>query len=163
MSAPTSRHDVRTSWVRGDQDFLAGHYSRAHTLTFDGGAVVAGSASPSVVRLPWSDPSAVDPEELLVASLSSCHMLWFLDFARHAGVDVLSYLDEASGELGEDAQGRVVMQAVTLRPRIATAPPAATPAVIEALHEKAHAACFIANSVKSDVRIEPVYADARNG
>jgi organic hydroperoxide reductase OsmC/OhrA len=116
-----------------------------------------------VVRLPWSDPSAVDPEELLVASLSSCHMLWFLDFARHAGVDVLSYLDEASGELGEDAQGRVVMQAVTLRPRVATAPPAATPAVIEALHEKAHAACFIANSVKSDVRIEPVYADARNG
>jgi len=163
MSAHTSRHDVRTSWVRGDQNFLAGHYSRAHTLTFDGGAVVAGSSSPSVVRLPWSDPSAVDPEELLIASLSSCHMLWFLDFARHAGLDVLSYLDEASGEMGEDAQGRVVMKAVTLRPKVATSPPAASDAVIDALHEKAHAACFIANSVKSDVRIEPVYAEALDG
>jgi organic hydroperoxide reductase OsmC/OhrA len=163
MAAHTSQHDVRTSWVRGDQDFLAGHYSRAHTLTFDGGAVVAGSSSPSVVRLPWSDPAAVDPEELLVASLSSCHMLWFLDYARHTGVDVLSYLDEASGEMGADAQGRVVMTAVTLRPKIAAAPPAPSKAGIDALHEKAHAACFIANSVKSEVRIEPVYTEALDG
>ncbi len=163
MSGHISRHDVRTAWVRGDQDFLAGHYSRAHTLTFDGGAVVAGSSSPSVVPLPWSDPSAVDPEELLVASLSSCHMLWFLDYARHAGVDVLSYLDEASGEMGQDSQGRVVMKTVTLRPNIATAAPTASAAAIDALHQKAHAACFIANSVKSDVRIEPVYADALHG
>jgi len=163
MSGHISRHDVRTAWVRGEQDFLAGHYSRAHTLTFDGGAVVAGSSSPSVVRLPWSDPSAVDPEELLVASLSSCHMLWFLDYARHAGVDVLSYLDEASGEMGQDSQGRVVMKTVTLRPNIATAAPTASAAAIDALHQKAHAACFIANSVKSDVRIEPVYVDALHG
>jgi organic hydroperoxide reductase OsmC/OhrA len=163
MSGHISRHDVRTAWVRGDQDFLAGHYSRAHTLTFDGGAVVAGSSSPSVVPLPWSDPSAVDPEELLVASLSSCHMLWFLDYARHAGVDVLSYLDEASGEMGQDSQGRVVMKTVTLRPNIVTAAPTASAAAIDALHQKAHAACFIANSVKSDVRIEPVYADALHG
>jgi organic hydroperoxide reductase OsmC/OhrA len=163
MSAHTSRHDVRTSWVRGAQDFLGGHYSRAHTLTFDGGAVVAGSSSPSVVRPPWSDPTAVDPEELLVASLSSCHMLWFLDYARHAGVDVLSYLDEASGEMGEDAQGRVVMTAVTLRPNVATSPPGPPKAMIDALHEKAHAACFIANSVRSEVRIEPVYAQAIDG
>jgi len=163
MPAPKSHHDVKTSWARGDQDFLAGHYSRAHTLTFDGGAVVAGSSSPSVVRPPWSDPSAVDPEELLVASLSSCHMLGFLDYARHAGVDVLSYLDEASGEMGEDGQGRVVMKAVTLRPNVATAPPAPSKAVIDALHEKAHAACFIANSVRSDVRIEPIYAATSDG
>jgi len=163
MAAHTSRHDVRTSWVRGDQDFLAGNYSRAHTLTFDGGAVVSGSSSPSVVRLPWSDPTAVDPEELLVASLSSCHMLWFLDFARHAGLDVLSYVDEAFGEMGADAQGRLVMKAVTLRPEIATAPPAPSKALIGALHEKAHAACFIANSVKSEIRIEPVYVESLDG
>jgi organic hydroperoxide reductase OsmC/OhrA len=163
MSPHTSRHDVRTAWVRGDQDFLAGHYSRAHTLTFDGGAVVAGSSSPSVVRLPWSDPAAVDPEELLVASLSSCHMLWFLDYARHAGVDVMSYTDEASGEMGEDAQGRVVMKTITLRPHVALASQAAPDLALDALHEKAHAACFIANSVRSTVLIQPVYADARDG
>ena len=163
MSDHTSRHDVRTAWVRGDQDFLAGHYSRAHTLAFDGGAVVAASSSPSVVRLPWSDPAAVDPEELLVASLSSCHMLWFLDLARHAGVDVLFYIDAASGEMGADAQGRVVMKTITLRPQVAVAPPGALAGVIDALHAKAHAACFIANSVKSEVRIEPVYAEAVDG
>jgi organic hydroperoxide reductase OsmC/OhrA len=90
-------------------------------------------------------------------------MLWFLDYARHAGVDVLSYLDEASGEMGEDAQGRVVMTAVTLRPDVATSPPRPSKAMIDALHEKAHAACFIANSVRSEVRIEPVYAEALDG
>jgi organic hydroperoxide reductase OsmC/OhrA len=151
-----SRHDVITNWSRGDQDFLAGRYSRAHTLTFDGGAVVAGSSSPSVVRLPYSDPSAVDPEEMLVASLSSCHMLWVLDFARHAGVDILSYRDAASGEMGQDEEGRFVMKTVTLRPYIAVAGPISEAAIV-ALHEKAHAACFIANSVKSEVRVAPVF------
>jgi organic hydroperoxide reductase OsmC/OhrA len=154
------RHDVRTEWRRGDQDFLAGHYSRAHTLTFDGGAVVAASSSPSVVRLPWSDPAAVDPEEMFVASLSSCHMLWFLDYARHAGLDVLSYLDEASGEMGKDEQGRLVMTVVTLRPSVQIAGASASAAQIDALHHQAHEACFIANSVKSDVRVEPVYVPA---
>ena len=151
-----STHDAIIDWTMGDGDFLAGHYSRAHTLTFDGGAVVAGSSSPSVVRAPWSDPAGVDPEELLVASLSSCHMLWFLDFARHAGFGVRSYLDEAKGEMGKDAEGRLFISRVVLRP--ATTFDGSKPSAeeVEALHHKAHQACFIANSVRSDVVIEPL-------
>ncbi len=150
-----STHDAIIDWTMGEGDFLAGHYSRAHTLTFDGGAVVAGSASPSVVRLPWSDPAGVDPEEMLVASLSSCHMLWFLDFAKHAGFAVGSYRDEAQGVMGKDVEGRVFVAKVLLHPAAAYDGLAPSATETQALHHKAHAACFIANSVKSEVVVEP--------
>jgi organic hydroperoxide reductase OsmC/OhrA len=138
-----------------DGDFLARRYSRAHTLAFDG-LVVPASASPHVVPLPFSREDALDPEEAFTAAIASCHMLWFLDFAARAGFEVASYRDEAEGTLGRNADGRMAMTQVVLRPAVqfvgARTP---DPAELEALHHKAHDACFIANSVKTEVRVEP--------
>jgi organic hydroperoxide reductase OsmC/OhrA len=145
-------------WSRGDQPFTDQRYSRAHVWRFDGGAEIAGSSSPHVVPVPMSDASAVDPEEAFVASLASCHMLWFLDLAARRGLVVDSYEDDAEGEMAKDAEGRLAMTVVTLRPRVAFAgarQPARTE--VEALHERAHDRCFIAASVRSEVRCEPVF------
>ena len=94
-----SEHEALIEW-RSDGHFADGGYSRGHDWTFDGGAVVRGSSSPSVVPPPRSDPAAVDPEEALIASASSCHLLWFLSLAQAAGLDVASYRDRASGNAG---------------------------------------------------------------
>ena len=88
-----SEYTAKIEWQRGEQDFLSNRYSRKHTLRFDGGAELPGSSSPSVVPLPMSDASAVDPEEMFVASLSSCHMLWFLSIAAARKFCVYSYID----------------------------------------------------------------------
>ncbi len=149
-------HDAVIEWKMGEGDFVAGRYSRAHTLSFDGGAVVAASASPSVVRAPWSDPTGVDPEEMLVAALSSCHMLWFLDVAHHAGFAVSHYRDEARGIMGKDTEGRTYMARTVLRPAVQFAGSAPAPQALKALHHKAHMECFIANSVRGEVVVEPV-------
>jgi organic hydroperoxide reductase OsmC/OhrA len=104
-----------------------------------------------------SDESAVDPEEAFIASLASCHMLFFLDFARRGGFVIDTYEDESEGVLGKDAEGRMAMTVVTLRPRIAfSGDKRPTREELDALHHKSHEACFIANSVKTEVRIEPV-------
>jgi organic hydroperoxide reductase OsmC/OhrA len=152
-----SHYRVEVLWTRGDQPFLDNRYSRRHLMRFDGGAQVPGSSSPSVVREPYSDPSAVDPEEAFVASLSSCHMLWFLSLAAEQGFRVDRYLDEAEGVMGRDAASRMAMTLVTLRPRVdfsGTKQP--TRDQLMALHHRAHEECFIANSVKTEVRCEPV-------
>jgi organic hydroperoxide reductase OsmC/OhrA len=150
-------HHATIRWERQDQVFTDRKYSRRHNMHFDGGAVVPGSSSPHTVREPYSDPAAVDPEEAFVASLSSCHMLWFLDLACRAGWVVDDYRDEAVGTLAPDADGRLAMTVVTLRPAVrfggARRPDAAE---IERLHHQAHAECFIANSVRTEVRCEPV-------
>src|SRR5688572_11577105 len=101
-----SRHEARISW-RSDGEFGSGRYSRRHEWRFDGGAAVTASSSPDVVPAPMSDPAGVDPEEALVASVSSCHMLWFLALAQQAGLDVQSYDDEAVGEMGRVGPGRM--------------------------------------------------------
>lgn len=148
-------HGAELIWkAESEEDFLAGRYARRHEIRFDGGASIAGSSSPAVVRAPLSDPAAVDPEEMFVASIASCHMLWFLDYARRAGVFVRVYRDAPSGEMGKNAEGRVAVLKVTLRPQVDCDADAAT---LEELHHKAHEACFIANSVTSDVRVEPVF------
>ena len=143
-------------WMRKPEErFTDGRYSRAHRWTFDGGAEVPASSSPSVVRVPFSDPAGVDPEEALVASLSSCHMLFFLDFAKRPGFVVDSYEDAAEGVMEKGADGRIAMTRVTLKPRIVfSGPTRPTAADVEALHHKAHEACYIANSVRSEVRVE---------
>jgi len=146
---------AKVEWTRGDGDFLSGRYSRAHTITFDGGISVPGSSSPSVVPVPLSVEAAVDPEEMFIASLSACHMLWFLDFARCSGADVASYIDQADGELTKEADGRTWVSKVTLRPDARFAAPV-SPERLEDLHHQAHLACFIANSVRTDIVIEPV-------
>ena len=150
-------HTALIRWNAGDADFLARRYSRAHTWTFDGGVVVPASSSPHVVPVPMSDASAVDPEEAFVAALSSCHMLWFLDIASRAGYAVQSYEDAADGRMGRHAGGKLVVDLVTLRPRTrfagARVPDAAA---LAALHHEAHEECFLANSVRCEIRCEPV-------
>jgi organic hydroperoxide reductase OsmC/OhrA len=136
------------------EDFLKGRYSRAHTVAFDGGVTIPGSPSPSVVPVPWSDPSAVDPEELLVAALSNCHMLTFLHKAREAGYVVTAYRDEAKGVMRKTAEGKIALTRVTLRPEIAFEGAAPDAAALDALHHAAHEDCFIASSVKTEVVVE---------
>jgi organic hydroperoxide reductase OsmC/OhrA len=144
-------------WERGDADFASGRYSRRHMLRFDGGIDVPGSSSPQVVPLPWSDASAVDPEEAFVASLSSCHMLWFLSIAGKHKFCVDSYTDKASGVMAKNAEGRLAMTVVTLRPEVVfSGGRVPTRAELDSLHHEAHEECFIANSVKTEVRCEPV-------
>ena len=150
-----STYTATVSWSRGDQAYTDGKYSRGHTWRFDGGIEVPASSSPHVVRPPMSNEAAVDPEEAFIASLSSCHMLFFLDFARRAGFRIDSYVDEAQGVLGKDAEGRMAMTLVTLHPRAAfSGDKQPTREEIDALHHKSHEACFIANSVRTEVRVE---------
>jgi organic hydroperoxide reductase OsmC/OhrA len=150
-------YTTQLQWQRGaDESFTDQRYSRRHILRFDGGVVLPASSSPTVVPLPMSDAAAVDPEELFVASLASCHMLWFLSLAAARGHVVDGYDDDAVGVMARNAQGRLAMTCVTLRPRVrfaaAGAPDAAA---LAALHHAAHEACFIASSVKTEVRCEP--------
>ena len=146
-------HRVTVEW-EADGAFASGCYSRAHRWRFDGGAVVAGSSSPHVVPEPMSDAAAVDPEEALVASVSSCHMLWFLDLARRAGLDVASYRDAAVGTVARNDEGRMAMTRIVLRPEIAFAGRVPDAAEVERLHHQAHESCFIANSLRTEVVVE---------
>ncbi len=144
-------------WQRAaDEVFSDNRYSRRHVLRFDGGAELAGSSSPQVVPLPLSDASAVDPEEMFVASLASCHMLWFLSIAARRGFRVDRYDDDAVGTMARNADGRLAMSDVTLRPHVdfigERQPDAAE---LHAMHDEAHEQCFIANSVKTSVRCVP--------
>jgi organic hydroperoxide reductase OsmC/OhrA len=152
-----AEYTAQLRWQRGEhENFIDQRYSRHHTLRFDGGVVLAASSSPSVVPPPMSDAAAVDPEEMFVAALSSCHMLWFLSLAATRGRVVDRYEDEAVGVMSLNAQGRWAMTRVTLRPRVefaGTSAPDAT--VLATLHHDAHEACFIASSVKTEVRCEP--------
>jgi organic hydroperoxide reductase OsmC/OhrA len=150
-------HTALIRWQAGDADFRGRRYSRAHTWTFDGGVVVPASSSPHVVPVPMSDAGAVDPEEAFVAALSSCHLLWFLDVASRAGLAVESYEDAADGRMGRNEAGKLVVDVVTLRPRVRFADSCVPDAAaLAALHHQAHAECFLANSVRCEIRCEPV-------
>ncbi len=150
-----STYTATIRWTRtGDGDFTKGQYSRAHEWAFDGGVTLPASASPHIVPAPWSDPAAVDPEEAFIASLSSCHMLFFIDFARRAGFVVNDYVDEAEGVLEKRADGKMAMTLVTLRPRIEWSGDAPNSAALAELHHHAHEACFIANSVTTEVTVQ---------
>lgn len=152
-----STYTAQVQWQRQSAEaFTDNRYSRRHTLHFDGGAVVPASSSPHVVPLPMSDAQAVDPEEMLVAALASCHMLWFLSLAARSGWVAERYTDHAVGEMARNAQGRMAMTVVTLRPQVRWAGAAGPDAAaLAALHHDAHEACYIANSVTTDVRCEP--------
>ena len=150
-------HGARVVWERGDAIFTDNRYSRRHRIEFDGGATLAGSSSPTVVRAPYSDPSAVDPEEQFVASLSSCHMLWFLSIAAKKKFRVDRYEDDAEGVMEKNTEGKAAITRVTLRPRVAfSGEKVPTAQEIAELHHEAHEECFIASSVKTEVRVEPV-------
>jgi len=148
-------YSMTVEWQRNGAVFSDRRYSRAHVWRFDGGAVVPGSSSPLSVRVPYSDPAGVDPEEAFVASVSSCHMLWFLDIAQQAGFVVDSYSDQAIGIMEKNAEGKVAVTRITLRPKIAfSGAKTPSPTQLDALHHKAHEECFIANSVRTEITVE---------
>jgi organic hydroperoxide reductase OsmC/OhrA len=152
-----SEYKTVVLWSRDGAVFTDNRYSRAHRWLFDGGIEVPASSSPKVVRLPLSVEEAVDPEEAFVVSLSSCHMLSFLYIAAMRGFLVENYRDEAVGVLAKDSSGKMAMTRVTLRPEVhfgGDKRPATDDLV--AMHHEAHEQCFIASSVKTDVRCEPV-------
>ena len=151
-----STYAATIRWTRDPStDFSRGQYSRAHSWEFDGGVTVPASPSPQVVPQPWSDTSAVDPEEAFVASLASCHMLFFVDLARRAGFVVDSYVDEAKGVLDKREDGKMWMSRVTMRPQVTfSGDKRPSEAEIADLHHRAHDQCFIANSVSTEVKIE---------
>jgi organic hydroperoxide reductase OsmC/OhrA len=152
-------YQATISWERGGADSSLHRYRRAHTWTFDGGLTVAASASPQIVRAPYSDAAAIDPEEAFVAALSSCHMLWFLDIATQRGFRVERYVDNAVGVMEKNDTGRLAITRVRLRPQATFAgEKLPTTAEVDALHHAAHEDCFIANSVKTEVRCEPIHA-----
>ncbi len=154
-----SAYTAVVSWERNGAPFTDNKYSRGHRWAFDGGIEVPASSSSHSVPIPLSVAAAVDPEEAFVASLSSCHMLWFLAIAAKRGFVVERYRDEAAGVMAKNAEGKLAMTEVTLRPRVAfsgeTRPSVAQH---EAMHQEAHERCFIASSVKTAVTCEPIAA-----
>jgi organic hydroperoxide reductase OsmC/OhrA len=149
-------YHASVTWQRGTAAFTDNRYSRAHHWRFDEGLEVPASSSPHAVPLPLSEARAVDPEEALVASLASCHMLWFLSIAAKRGFVVDRYTDDPVGELGKNALGKPAITVVTLRPDVAFSG-AVLPSREElvAMHHAAHEQCYIANSVTAEVRCEP--------
>ena len=151
-----STYKATVVWQRPDAaKFTDNRYSRGHEWRFDGGTVVPASSSPSVVPLPLSRADAVDPEEAFIASISSCHMLFFLFFAAKGGFVIDAYEDEVIGEMGKNARGATAMLKVRLRPAIRWNGNAPSQEQLDKFHHQAHEACFIANSVTSEISIEP--------
>jgi organic hydroperoxide reductase OsmC/OhrA len=150
-----SEHRATIEWTGAvsPDDFRRGRYSRAHRWTFDGGAVVEGSSSPSVVALPWSNAANVDPEEAYVASISSCHMLTFLFLAMKAGFEVASYDDDAVGTMTKNERGIPWVSSVVLTPRIVFGARRPSEEELQRLHHDSHEQCYIANSVKTDIHV----------
>ena len=150
-----SEHRATTRWQFSGGDFVKGRFSREHTWTFDGGAAVPASPSPSIVPTPFSNPEGVDPEEAFVASISSCHLLTFLYLASKAGFEIQSYEDDAVGTMSKNELGVPWVSAVVLKPRIVYAgEKRPSSAEEDRLHYDAHEQCFIANSVKTDNTVD---------
>ena len=149
------RYEAHIAWSRNGATFSDNRYSRGHEWSFDGGVTVKASASPTVVPLPYSVVDAVDPEEALIASASSCHMLWFLSIAAKRGFVVERYVDDAFGVMEKDAAGKLMITHITLRPTVEFSPDSRPSAEeIQSIHRAAHEECFIANSLKSEIVVE---------
>jgi organic hydroperoxide reductase OsmC/OhrA len=157
-----ANHSAAITWNRASPDFLKGRFSREHTWTFDGGLTIPASPSPSVVPAPWSNPASIDPEEAFVASIASCHMLTFLFLASRQGFQVDSYRDHAVGELTKNERGVPWVSLVTLRPEVVfSGERLPAPDDEQRLHHLAHEHCYIANSVKTEIRVVPAVPEAR--
>jgi organic hydroperoxide reductase OsmC/OhrA len=153
-----SKYKITITWSRRGAKFIDNRYSRGHSWLFDGGIEVSASSSPHIVPLPYSIEAAVDPEEAFVASLSSCHMLWFLSIAAKCGLIVESYTDEAVGVLEENESGNLAMTLVTLHPDAEfSGGNLPSKSQVIRIHNEAHEQCFIARSVRTVVRCEPVW------
>lgn len=143
-------------WQRAlGEKFVNGEYRRTHSWSFDGGSTIMISSSPGIVPVPFSDPDLADPEEAFVASIASCHMLFFLALASRRKLVVDDYRDEPEAMLEKDHAGRMSLRKLILRPKVTFRDPLTVPEdVIEMLHEQAHASCFLANSVKTEITIQ---------
>jgi len=147
-----SEHKITLTWRRGDTPFEYQKYSRDHIWKFDGGHEMQASAAPAYL----GNAKLVNPEEAFVASLSSCHMLTFLAVACKKKFVLDEYVDEAVGFMEKNAEGRLAITRVTLRPRLKfSGDKQPTPDEIEEMNHMAHEQCFIANSVKTEITIEP--------
>lgn len=153
-----STYTAKITWQSDSPEtFTKNKYTRGHEWTFDGGVTVPASSSPHVVRVPYSVEANVDPEEALVASASSCHMLSFLYLAAKAGFNALSYEDNADGEMATTDAGKEWMAKITLDPKIVWADEAApTDAQLAKLHHEAHEICYIANSLKTEIVVKNI-------
>jgi organic hydroperoxide reductase OsmC/OhrA len=154
----TSVYTATISWKNDSPDsFTKNQYTRGHEWSFDGGVTVPASSSPHAVRVPWSVEAAVDPEEALVASAASCHMLTFLWLAAKAGFNIVSYTDSAVGEMSAMEGGRQWLAKITLDPQIEwIGDKKPTADELADLHHRAHEGCYIANSIKSEIVINHV-------
>jgi len=152
------KYTTRVVWQKNpEQPFIDNRYSRLHKWVFDGGVELPASSSPQVVPTPFSDASAVDPEEAFVASISSCHMLFFLSLAATQKFVVERYEDRAEGVMSKNEEGKMAMTHVVLQPTIVfSAHSIPSAEQIEQLHKLAHEKCYIANSVKTDISIIPI-------
>ncbi len=149
------RYEAKINWSRNEATFTDNRYSRVHDWVFDGGIKVPASASPSVVRPPFSIAEAIDPEEALVAAASSCHMLSFLYLAAKRGFVIDTYEDNAFGIMEKNPQGKQAITRITLRPKIQfSGEKLPSASELSVLHHAAHEECYIANSIKSEVVVE---------
>lgn len=149
------RYQATIRWDRGEQPFVDNRYSRGHEWEFDGGAKVAASSSPLSVPLPMSVAENVDPEEALVAATSSCHMLWFLSLAGRAGLIVDRYVDPAFGVMEKNSEGKMAITRIVLRPQIVFSGVLPSAEQLAQMHHAAHENCYIANSLKAEIVVEP--------
>jgi len=150
-----SEYSAKIVWNRQpDEVFIDNKYSRGHTWEFDGGAIVAASSAPSIVPLPYSVEANVDPEEAFVASISSCHMLFFLGIAGKKRFVIDEYIDNPIGLLEKDSEGNISMTKVNLRPQVTFSGKQPSFEMLEKMHHQAHELCFIANSVKTEIVTE---------
>ena len=148
-------------WQRGDQNFLDKRYSRKHLIKLDGGLEIPASSSPQVVPLPYSDATAADPEELMVAALANCHMLFFLSIAAKRGFRVDSYSDNAAGFMTKNEKGKLFLSEVVLNPLVLfSGEKLPSQDEIKNMHHEAHEECFIANSVITKISCKPLFAEA---
>lgn len=152
-----SEYTATIEWRHDGSAFSDNRYSRRHRWSFDGGIEVLASSSPNIVPVPMSEPAAVDPEEAFIASLSSCHMLWFLSIAAKRGYVVEKYRDRSTGVMAKGIDGKLAITLITLRPEaVFSGEPLPSHSELQALHRAAHENCFIAASIKSEVRCEPI-------
>jgi organic hydroperoxide reductase OsmC/OhrA len=150
--ATTHHYELTVRWTGDTGSGTSSYrsYRRDHEVLAAGKPPIGGSSDPAF----RGDPRRWNPEELLVAALSQCHMLWFLHLASVGGVVVTSYVDDPTGTLTEDADGSGAFSEVVLRPEVTVSEPGMIDSV-DGLHERAHERCFIARSVSFPVRHEP--------
>ncbi len=152
-----STYTAKITWKSDSPEtFTKNRYSRGHEWQFDGGIAVPASSSPHSVRVPFSVEAAVDPEEALVASVSSCHMLTFLYLAAKVGFNIASYIDNAVGEMATLEDGRKWVSTISIDPQIEWIGDAPTDDELANLHHRAHEGCYIANSIKSEIVIKNI-------